>query len=651
VLNPVNRKETAVSVLNSTKLILTLLLSVLFFSFLSGSVSASSTSAQAFSSSTPSYDYGILSAKHTVTGTQSALVVLVEFSDVRHTKSPDQMRTVALEQLNTYYKEVSYGKISITGQVYGWYTVDHPIGFYGRDSKEPGDDDNLRQLAQDAVALLPSSVDPAPFRFLVIVHAGQDQADDKYDVKSDEIWSRCRCSTFPDYEPVTPVYRGSKAFANFMFLSEFDGMGTFAHEAGHLFGLPDFYDYDTYDSYVGFWSLMDDGSRCCYNEAASTPSYVGAWGAALLGWLTPSVAEPKVLVSSFDLKPLESPQASAILVPVFPSTYYFIEYRTKVGADSYLPWSGVLVYYVNERLQSGQGILRLVDPETQDLFPSQEHARDLDNAAFKLSDRFRDTAHQVYLAFLGGANMITTVYSTQELMGSIIGTSLTVPQMSFNGMYSDRLTLTGTLLDQGGIPMGGQTVEVDVLQSSGEWEKIDSASSDQLGGLSFQLNLDYALGHHSFRLFYSGGKSGAVWYTSSSAEFSVNIEAAKMTLTMPQLGVVVDESSIVISATGLHGEPLQGVLVAVYVNEIQQAVGRTDENGKATLLIQFSPGDIGPRTITVKADAVNYLSTQNSGGIFVMPLWLIALTIALVAAFGIVAWRSSRRRRRTDPPG
>lgn len=585
-------------------------------------------------------DYKILSGKYTVTGPQQALITLVDFQDVHHNKSPDQVKSVAIDQLNEYYSEVSYGKVSITGQVYGWYTVNHPIGYYGHDKNKPGDDDNLGQLAKDAVAQLPLSVDLTPFKYFVVVHAGQDQADDQYDVKSDEIWSQCYCAVFPNYEPAESVYTRGKSFTNYVFLSEFNGVGTFAHEWGHLFGLPDLYDTKGENSYVGFWSLMDNGNRCCYNEAESTPSYIGAWGDTLLGWLSPTIVDSNVLLSSYDLKPLESPQASAMMIPVSGSTYYFIEYRTKIGKDSHLPNSGALLYFVNEILESGHGILRLVNPRDGKLFNAQEHARDLNEAVYKTSDQFKDIVRHVYLGFLGGTDTMTTLYSTQELTGSFAPTSLKVTQTSLSGMYSEHMTVSGTLLDQNGGAMLGQNIQIDIYDpASGQWQKIASAVTDLAGSATIGFDLTYSVGGYDLRLLFPGGKSGGLWYTASYADLSLSILPAKMTITIAPGFVIVDKASIEISVVGLHGEPLKNVFVTVYLNNVPIGRVSTDENGKGTLVLQFRFGDIGPHTITAEAKVPNYAPGQGSVTMLVMPLWVLAILVGSIAAIVAVLWK------------
>ncbi len=398
---------------------------------------------QAAASTTTATNYKAISGQHPITGPQQILVVLVDFQDVQHSMTPEQMKSLTIDEMNTYYSEVSYGKTSITGEVYGWYTVSNTMGYYGRDRREPGQDINLFSLAEDATAFLPSSVDLGSFRYLMIVHAGQDQAASRGNTLSSEIWSSTSCSTFPDYSPTEPVMVRSKSFQCVTFLSEFDGLGTFVHETGHLFGLPDLYDASTSASYVGYWSLMDAGAFCCSAQNDQTPSYIGAWGAVTLGWIIPSIPEPNVFVSSFSLNPLESPQASSILIPVSSTRYYIVEYRQKIGADAPLPTSGIIVSYVDELLDSGRGIVKLVNPIRGGLFPRQALPEDFNSAAFAVGSTFRDPVNNIFLAFQSSGSAVNVIYSTQELTGALSNANLKPTESALQWFIRSTYRLVG----------------------------------------------------------------------------------------------------------------------------------------------------------------------------------------------------------------
>jgi len=556
------------------------------------------------------------------------------------------MKSVALDQLNIYYSQVSHGKISITGQVFGWFMAPHPMGYYGHDSAYPGEDDNVAQLPRDAVALLPSGVDLSSFSYLVIVHSGKDQATDQYNVKSDEIWSSCECSVFPNYRTVQPVVVRAHIFTEYAILSEFNGVGTFAHEWGHLFGLPDLYDTTSGNSYVGFWSLMDSGNYCCFNSGQTTPSSIGGWAETLLGWLSPSVAESNLILSAYALKPLETPQASAVLIPVSFSRYYFVEYRENIGEDSSLQTSGILIYFVDESLDTGHGILKLVNPQNNTVFSPQEVATSLNNAVFQPNEEFSDQIDRVYITFVGTPGLISTLYSTQHLTGSYLTTNLQVPTNSPSGMFTDQVSVSGTLLTQNGAPLSGQDVELDILgTSSNQWREIATGTTDQLGEISLPVSLNLNVGTYTMRLLYPGGNVGSVWYVSSYSQLSVGVVPAKMTLTMTTASTSVGMVSVGISATGIRGQPIPNVVVTVYVDGIQVGTVRTNANGNANLPVPFGPLEVGPRSIIAKAQATNYEFAEVSGETLEIPFWMILLVIVLVGGAAALLVIYKRRNR------
>ena len=595
-------------------------------------------------SGTVAYHYKILSSAHRVTGEQKALIILVDFQDVHHSKSLEEIQSVAVSELNAYYNEVSYGHISITGTVYGWYTINQKIGYYGRDSKNPGDDDNVELLPTDAIAKLPSSVDVSGFKDLVIVHAGQDQAMDQSRVRSDEIWSRCQCSVFPNYENGTPVRFRGKTFSNYLILSEDDGPGTFAHEWGHVLGLPDLYDTTNEESYVGYWSLMDDGSHCCYNNEATTPSYIGAWGAAILGWLTPTVGDPNAPISALSLFPLESPQATAMLIPISQSRYYFVEERTKSGSDSNLPSEGILVYMADESLDTGQGILQLIDPKTGIPFPPQEHSENLDAAPFSTSDHMYDPNHSIFLNFIDETEGAMVLYTTAPLTGSLVSTQMHASTSEVTAAYNDALTATVVLIDQTGTPVTSQIVQIDARNALGDWEQVGSATTDQGGGALIELALKYDVGAYNFRVYYPGGEAAGKWYLPSSVLVAVTIVPAKMVVTLPQTPMTVTSSPAVVTVTDSHGNPLTGASVTPYLGGIQMRTITTDSTGRASFMIPAS--QIGTQQIMVKVSLANYEAATATSSTFIFPIWLILTIVGIAIVVSTLMILMLRKRSR-----
>jgi len=586
--------------------------------------------------------YLILSGAHTVSGEQKALVILVEFQDVHHAKSVQNLQDVAVTQLDAYYTEVSYGHISIRATVFGWYKLSHTMGYYGSDSKNPGDDDNLQRLPQDALAQLPASVDLTDYKYLIIVHAGKDQSSDQNRMKSDEIWSGSYTPVFPNYESEKPVLYKGKSFERYAFLSEFNGAGTFAHEWGHLFGLPDLYDSKTEDVYVGFWSLMDDGGRCCYNHAEDTPSYLGGWGATLLGWLSPSVGDPSAPISSLSLIPLESSQATAMVIPISTTQYYFVEERTKTGRDSHLPASGVLVFLADESLQSGQGILRLIDPKTGSVMPPQSDPRDLPNPIFTTSDHLVDPSNNVFLNFLSETGTVTLLYTTQPLSGSAVTTQLHLSNTRINVTYNEEITETVILVDEKGTPVADAPIQVEVQDASGNWQQLGSSTTNSGGGALIRLSLRYNVGTRNLRLYYSGGKYGGAWFLPSAIILPVDIIPAKLLVTIVSSPIAIMSTQATVTVTDEHGNPISSATVSPSVNGISLTPIHTDSTGKATFTVPSS--QFGEAAVIVNVQQNNYEPSAASSSTFVLPVWILMMIMAAVVAVigGVIIIRAKR---------
>jgi hypothetical protein len=130
-------------------------------------------------------------------------------------------------------------------------------------------------------------------------------------------------------------------------------VGVFTHEYGHVLGLPDLYDYDYSSEGVGEWSLMSGGAWTSVSRDGDRPSHLDPWSKYLLGWLTPrivSTAEGAVV-----LPPVETSSQALQLLSGSPATggeYFLLENRQKIGFDAALPGEGLLVWHVDESIDT-----------------------------------------------------------------------------------------------------------------------------------------------------------------------------------------------------------------------------------------------------------------------------------------------------------
>jgi M6 family metalloprotease-like protein len=125
-------------------------------------------------------------------------------------------------------------------------------------------------------------------------------------------------------------------------------IGVFAHEFGHAFGLPDLYDTDDDNGTsegAGNWCLMAAGSWGGDGNSPQRPAHMSAWAKTFLGWVLPSLQTGAL--ASASIKDVESNPA-AIKVPISTTQYYLIENRQKNLFDDKLPIGGLLVWKIND---------------------------------------------------------------------------------------------------------------------------------------------------------------------------------------------------------------------------------------------------------------------------------------------------------------
>lgn len=316
---------------------------------------------------TPSGDPQLLAIpSQPVTGELRIMVLLVEFPDKRGAKPPQQYRDMLFSEgvyptgsMRDYYKEVSGGKVTVTGDVIEWLMMPHPYSYYV--NGESGTQwnsypHNAPRLAEDAVkAALAAGIqfDPALDKFgqgiitaLFIVHAGRGAEVMPKALRKSEIWSH-------KWQLRNPVSLPGNLSATTYLVVPFDcKVGVCAHELGHLaFQWQDFYDpnYDedgTEWDGTGIWDLMAGGS---YNGSGARPAHPAPLHKLQHGWISAT----KVTTSgSHTLQPYGS-NGGRVLKVISPAyvkdrQYLLLESRARKGFDKDLPGEGLLVWRVDE---------------------------------------------------------------------------------------------------------------------------------------------------------------------------------------------------------------------------------------------------------------------------------------------------------------
>jgi M6 family metalloprotease-like protein len=129
-----------------------------------------------------------------------------------------------------------------------------------------------------------------------------------------------------------------------------------AHETGHAFGLGDVYDGSggllpgLRHWVVGCWTLMGAGAWGCGPATAPIvghlPTQMGAWEKLRLGWAEGVRVEPGWR-RQYTLRPVQE-SGQVLRVPLRgDNEYLLLEYRPATGFDAGLPLSGVVMYHVD----------------------------------------------------------------------------------------------------------------------------------------------------------------------------------------------------------------------------------------------------------------------------------------------------------------
>jgi M6 family metalloprotease-like protein len=291
-----------------------------------------------------------------VIGTIRLAVILAQFSDISPNRTLRQIQRDyfgADHSVAAYYHNMSYGKLTIVGNVFGWYKLPYPESKYGRDCAAVDDadcsgSDGSWQIAYDVVPLAQSDLDFNNYDYFVFVHSGN--GEESSGVK-DDVWSVA-------YLSGVWVPTKSKTLTKFDIVPETEAggavpLGVYTHEFGHLLGLPDMYDTSSGKPRMGAWELMDKG---LWNgkPRGSAPSELSSWSRMRLGWLLVSNVITCSL-NSADLKaiaPLENiptnGTVTAVIIPIDDHAYYLFENRQPIGNDAALPDHGLVGYLINE---------------------------------------------------------------------------------------------------------------------------------------------------------------------------------------------------------------------------------------------------------------------------------------------------------------
>jgi len=581
-----------------------------------------------------------------VSGVLRVLVIAAAFSDANNTKSIGDIKQAFFGTVSSYYDEISYGAVSLQGDVIGWYKLNYSMVYYGRDCIRVDDADCTGTptswwFARDAAKAASQDVNFTNYDYFVFVHSGVGQESTK---NRDNVWSVA-------YLGGVPLRTKDRTIEKYNIVPEDEAngavpIGVYAHEFGHMIGLPDLYNTASGMSVMGPWSLMDKG---LWNgdPPGSSPAHMEAWSKLKLGWLNGSMVAVTNdgVVGNHTIEAIETRSNSVHVVKIPISTtstqYYLLEVRQHIGFDQALPAVGVLITHVDEKSYSKR--VTVVD--------GHPNIAGLANATWDVGQTFTDTKNNIAISI--NAQVADAFQITVNRLGPM--PDLAVARISTQPSEIKPNTTVAILIDivnQG--TAGATNIPVQVYMN-GQPFANQQVTLGPGGRTEISLTWVAIAGTHTIRVLIDPyNVLNEMNKANDQATYTLNV-GPTLIITVP-LNATIGNATAWVRVNGvlynLNGSHLRTSVVAGLVTiEVEPSVYTT--NASRLTFTGWSDGSSeNPRQMTIEADTfltailkMQYLLTINpNGGTTTQSGWFDANTTVTVTANALsnVAEQSSR---------
>ncbi len=318
-------------------------------------------------------------------GERKALVLLIDFNDNTQTYPANEFDSLIYgdnqNSLRDYYTEVSYGKFTISkdSDISQWLRAPNDYSYYIGDSFGiyPGNyPNNVQGIVIAACNLVDSVIDFSQYDedgdgivdAIFIVHAGPG-AEETGNIHY--VWSHqwqlsntgSGCPGPYHTDDGVDIDQYSMEPERFETVTGRITVGVFAHEFGHVLGLPDLYDRDHSTYGIGWFGIMAAGSWGDANGQGlpgEYPTHFCVWSKYQLGFVSPveigrhgiSKLEHEWVTNAANNDDayclLDDPNGPDWDWSGGTGEYFLVENRFRTGFDKSLPGDGLLILHCDD---------------------------------------------------------------------------------------------------------------------------------------------------------------------------------------------------------------------------------------------------------------------------------------------------------------
>ncbi len=550
-------------------------------------------------------------------GAQSTLVILVNFQDAPSnqpwTLAQVQSEVFGGSGTSGYLQEASYGQTSLTGNVYGWYTI--------AVSSTVCDTNQIATAANNAASAAGANL--AAYTRLVYVFPYTSACG----------WAGA--ATIGG-SPSQSWINGGGTTTNAL------SLGVFAHEMGHNLGLYHSHGLDcgsvTLSGQCTVWEYFDS-----LDVMGSGQGHYNSFQKERLGWLNYGSSPPIIAATAsgtYTLAPYEAADSNSKALKVLKFTnpvngasyYYYLEYRQPLGFDSFISGmasqnitNGVVIHLAQDGNPNSSDLL--------DMTPDSSIDFDWNDVALAAGATYSDPDAGVAITTqsVGSGATVSVSITAPSCVRALPAISIS-PSQASPVTAGSTVSYTVAVTDNDSSSCGVSTFSLQPAITYGWTDNLSSSQLTLSPGQSSSTTLSVTSSSNSNNGSNPVGVtatniadfvySGSAWATYSVGVPTTTASAATVSVTTSQTVYSPGQTVAVNATVGSQGNPVANASVTFNVTNSNGATvgsgsGTTGSNGTASFKVKLGRHVAKGTYAAIGQTSLNGVSADGSASFLV----------------------------------